>query len=564
MKTHYKKKDQIRKELENLRKKLIKNEKIRQEFEYKKDNFESIINSVPIGFDVVSYDYEIQFQNNYLQNIFGNHKGKLCYKNYMGRSKPCSKCPMRKAIESKKLEKAEIEGFDDRSYEILSMPIQNNDGTISAIEIVIDITQKKLHEAYLHLNTLFQEARDAILIADLESGIILNVNKQAERLFKRDRSELIGMHQVELHPSEESVKYQQIFREHADSGIKEPVEAEIVTSDGQKVPVEINSSLIQLHDKKQVLQGIFRDITERKRTEEQLTIFKKFAGASSLAYGLADLNGDIVYINLTLCRILGEEKLEDALGKNVEIYYPDNMKTKLLNEVLPTVKREDRWTGELPLQSIKGKVTFTVQNIFLVYDDKGKPIYIGNIITDITERIKAEQNSQDAKDFAESIMNSLPGMFYMFDKNGQIFRWNKNLETVSGYSAEEIGKMKALDFIVEEDRDIVMSRIQEAFLKGQSTVEARFLTKNKGGIPYLFTGFRFVSGDQTYLIGMGIDVTEQREARETLQKHEGELKKRVKELEDFYEIAVGRELRMVELKEKIKKLEAELAKKTIM
>jgi PAS domain S-box-containing protein len=126
----------------------------------------------------------------------------------------------------------------------------------------------------------------------------------------------------------------------------------------------------------------------------EIGAFKKFAEASSLAYGFADLNGDIIYINQTLCRILGEERPEDALRKNGEIYYPDNMKSKLINEVLPTVKTKGGWTGEIPLQSIKGKVTPTIQNVSLIHDDKGKPLYIGNIITDITERKRSEEENQ--------------------------------------------------------------------------------------------------------------------------------------------------------------------------
>ena len=56
------------------------------------------------------------------------------------------------------------------------------------------------------------------------------------------------------------------------------------------------------------------------------------------------------------------------------------------------------------------------------------------------------------------------------------------------------------------------------------------------------------------------DISERREAEETLQRNEKELKKKVKELEDFYDIAIGRELRIIELKKEIDRLEIELKK----
>jgi PAS domain S-box-containing protein len=159
----------------------------------------------------------------------------------------------------------------------------------------------------------------------------------------------------------------------------------------------IELSAFPLKDEQGQVMGVIeyvKDISDRKKAEDQLAIFKKFAETSSLAYGFADLNGNIIYINPTLCRILGEEKPEDALGKNVEIYYPKKMKSRLLEEVLPTVKAKGEWIGETSLQSIKGKVTPTIQNVSLIYDEKGSPLFIGNIITDITERKKNEAEIQ--------------------------------------------------------------------------------------------------------------------------------------------------------------------------
>ena len=67
------------------------------------------------------------------------------------------------------------------------------------------------------------------------------------------------------------------------------------------------------------------------------------------------------------------------------------------------------------------------------------------------------------KHFSETLINQLPGSFYMFDQTGRMLRWNENLEKVSGYSSEEIEQMNALDFFDEDEKDIVHQRIQETF-----------------------------------------------------------------------------------------------------
>jgi PAS domain S-box-containing protein len=145
----------------------------------------------------------------------------------------------------------------------------------------------------------------------------------------------------------------------------------------------------------------------------------------------------------------------------------------------------------------------------------------------------------------------MPGLFYFFDKNGRMIRWNENLEKVSGYSSDEIAKMTPLDFFAAEDKELVKNRIQEVFTKGESTVEAYLISKDGKSTPYLFSGLLFIGDKQSYLAGMGIDITERKQA-------EKEVQKRIKELEEFYDMAVGRELKNIELKKEIKKLKEEL------
>jgi PAS domain S-box-containing protein len=263
-----------------------------------------------------------------------------------------------------------------------------------------DITERKHIEDALRsseekFRQLFDQAGDLIAILDFQ-GKFIDINQKFEEESGWTSEEIIGRNVLTSGiVTEESVKNISLYLNQMIQGKEIPVfEIEGIRKDGKIVPYEIRATHIKKNDTPVAIQAILRNITDRKKAEQQLAIFKKFAEGSSLAYGFADLNGDIIYINTTLCRILGEEKPEDALGKNVEIYYPDNMKSKLLNKVLPTVKSKGGWTGEIPLQSIRGKVTSTIQNISLIYDDKGKPLYIGNIITDITERRKTEAEIQ--------------------------------------------------------------------------------------------------------------------------------------------------------------------------
>jgi PAS domain S-box-containing protein len=139
-----------------------------------------------------------------------------------------------------------------------------------------DITERKRAEHALgqsesRYRRLMDMANDAIFIADAETGAIIDANRAAERLIGRRIEEIVGMDQMELHPKEEAENYRRMFREYIGkvAGVTEEIYA--VHSSGRKVPVEISSSVMEL-DGRTVIQGLFRDITERKQAKEQRDI----------------------------------------------------------------------------------------------------------------------------------------------------------------------------------------------------------------------------------------------------------------------------------------------------
>jgi len=138
--------------------------------------------------------------------------------------------------------------------------------------------------------------------------------------------------------------------------------------------------------------GVVHDITARSHAEEEISIFRNFADSSEQGLGMADLAGNITYANQTLCRFLGFELPEQACGTNVGEYYTDEDLPLLQNEILPTVMARGHHTVEIPLQSTAGKITPTIQSIFLIRDGRGAPYCIANVITDITDRAHIEEN----------------------------------------------------------------------------------------------------------------------------------------------------------------------------
>jgi PAS domain S-box-containing protein len=175
-------------------------------------------------------------------------------------------------------------------YESASiLPIKDSDGTITNyIGIKEDISKRlqaevALKESEERYRELFEASPDAIILADIETGMLIDANTAACTMLGRTLDEIRELHQTMIHPARYIDFSKKSFHEHAkrDQHIDNQHSTEniILRSDGSEIPVEVLSNTVTLNGRL-ILQGVFRNIAERKQAREDLLKAKENAEAS--------------------------------------------------------------------------------------------------------------------------------------------------------------------------------------------------------------------------------------------------------------------------------------------
>ncbi len=136
------------------------------------------------------------------------------------------------------------------------------------------------------------------------------------------------------------------------------------------------------------------------------------------------------------------------------------------------------------------------------------------------QRQDAETLLRQERLFSEEVLNSLPGILYLYNEQRRFLRWSRSFETISEYSHEEIAQIDPLDFFAGAEKQIIDQKINEVFSKGEASVEADFVTKSGRAIPFFLTGRRILFEGKPCVIGMGIDISVRRHAEQALRQSE--------------------------------------------
>jgi PAS domain S-box-containing protein len=387
--------------------------------------------------------------------------------------------------------------------------------------------QKRIEE---ESERILNMSQDLICIAGTD-GYFKYVNPVWEQILGYPREHLLSRPFVDfIHPEDHHENAEEVAK-LASGKMSMDFENRYIHKDGSIRIIQWTAAPLP---EKGLMYCVGRDVTERKQHEaalrEKEARFRTITESSPDAIIAADNRGKIIYWNTAAETIYGY-KANEIVGKSIELLRPVEKRL---------VDRENRenflktgHSGHIG-KTVEGPARRKDGTTFLTetstsYWKAGDQIFFSGIVRDITERKLMEKLLQQEKHFSDTLINSLPGVYYLLDFRGNHVRWNKNLEDITGYSADRLQKTRALSLIHEDDRALVENKIKDVFKNGHAEVEARLFDKSGTARYYFFTGSRVAVEEHSYLTGLGIDITERKRMEQELKMAHEELEKKVKQ-----------------------------------
>ena len=215
--------------------------------------------------------------------------------------------------------------------------------------------EKAMHASEMRYRTLMNAANDAIFIVDAETAMILDGNDRAQQLSGRTLGELREMKLSALYPPDRREEYASLFDRHVFERDSVTTDLHLQGRDGRLTPVDVSASLVETGGQ-QLIQGIFRDATERHHYEQKLIEAKEHA-EEMLRLKTSFLNNMSHEIRTPLTSILGfsdvlVEEVADEQRECVSIIYSSAERLhRTLNSVLDLAQLESG-KGTIGLQPL--------------------------------------------------------------------------------------------------------------------------------------------------------------------------------------------------------------------
>jgi PAS domain S-box-containing protein len=419
----------------------------------------------------------------------------------------------------------------------------------------------------LGIGKLFERVRDAMIVADATTGRIVLWNPAATEIFGYSSSEALGMSVEDLVPSHLKERHRAGISRYRDTSHGPYIDSNTVLDlpavrkTGEEIRVELTLSPIEptldSEAKGRFVLAILRDVTERKRAEEEVRRLNEqleervaqrtaeleaalaelrdseeryrllVEGAQDYAIFMLDPQGHVATWNEGAERLFGYQG-EEIIGKPGSLLFvPEDIRSGAPEREREKATEEGRAVDDRWHVRKDGSQFWASGFVRPVRDEAGILRGFAKVARDITVHKKIEDKLRESEErFRATFEQAAVGVAHV-STDGRLLRVNDKLCEIFGYTREEMLGLTLQDLAYPEDHYADLEQVRWV-LAGKTesySMEKRYLRKD-GSLVWANLAVSLVrdlSGDTEYFIGAIEDVTERKRAEEELRKSESSL-----------------------------------------
>jgi PAS domain S-box-containing protein len=308
----------------------------------------------------------------------------------------------------------------------------------------------------------FRVCPDALIISELSTGRLIDVNEGHQRVTGYTRDEVIGKTSVDIGTFKSAEDREEYSRPLRETGSVRKAQRQLVNKEGKTVDILISGEVFDLAGMKCAL-SIIQDVTEQKRTQAALLAneqsFRSFIENAGVGVYRSTPDGKIVMANSALLRIMGFDSFEEMAARNLESEgYEPSYPRRLFRE---KIEREGFVNGwEAAWTRRDGTTMFVRESASVIKGPDGTIVYYDGIIEDISERMMAEQGLRESEErFRTLTAAAFEGI--VISEDGRVFDLNDQALALCGYERHEMIGRQVIDFVSLESRSVVAQNIKD-------------------------------------------------------------------------------------------------------
>ena len=391
-----------------------------------------------------------------------------------------------------------------------------------------------------HFEYLTRYANDIILVAD-ESGHIVEANERAVEAYGYTREELLRMNVVDFRdPAEDPAVFKSQIKQFMAAG-ELRYETTDRRKDGTTFPVEVSARLIEVGDAK-YLQGIIRDISERKRTEELIGRNNHLLEVvfSSIHVMIAYLDRDFNFVKVNKAYAATDQRTPEFFpGKNHFDLFP--------NEENEAIFRKAVETGETIIYYAKPfefaehperGVTYWDWRLEPIKGPDGRVEGLLFSLLNVTEQQLAQNALRKSSAEIEDLYNHAPCGYHSLDNDGIFMQINNTELSWMGYTRDEVvGKVRFMDLLAPDSRQVFQDNYPGFKERGfVHDLEYELVRKNRTTFSVMLNATAIYDSDGRYVMSRStlFDIS----ARKLAEKKLGESEERFRTMADSAPIMI--------------------------